>query len=256
MTKFKATFTFFLVLLAVVAFPVAGETPQELLLRIDQARNVVDLRCDVTLTSYDGEKILEHEKLAIQVKTTSKENKTLVWFAAPASVKGRRLLMAGNTVYLLFPATSNPIRLSPLQVLVGQASNGDVARTGFAQEFLPQKLTRTSLDGQACWLFELTAQPDRQTGTYAKARLWVRSKDLRPLKAEFLTASDELLKIARYSDWRQIDGKQFPCKLVITEADNPKRYTVLTYSHIASHPVPSSLFERSALSFWVAGGSQ
>ncbi len=256
--KYKTFFyilSFFVLVLPLKAESPTPQDPQDLLWRIDKARNILDLRCEVTLTSYQNGKIQEHETLEVQVKTSRQENKTLVWFASPASVKGRRMLMAGNTVYLLFPATSNPIRLSPLQVLVGEASNGDVARTGFAQEFQVRQLQKVTYEGQACWLFHLSAKQDRQTGTYAEARLWVSQKNLHPLKAEFLTASGELLKTGVYEDWKAIDGKQFPCRLVITDAQDPSKHTVLTYSRVSSHPVPESLFQRVVLSSWYPGGN-
>lgn len=246
-----------LALLILLGASLAGfcETPEALLLRIDQARNVPDLNCRIVMTSFLGEKVQEDETLSIQVKTTQEENKTLVWFVGPPSVKGRRMLMAGNNVYLLFPATSNPIRLSPLQVLVGEASNGDVARTGFAQEFAVQHLSRQQFEGQECWLFTLIAKPDRESGTYAQARVWVNVHNLRPLQAEFLSASGQILKKARYSDWQYFHGKQFPCRLDITDALNPDKHTSLVYTQIQSRFVPDSLFTRQALGSWVGGSS-
>ena len=74
------------------------------------------------------------------MKIGADHNRVLMYFVDPASDRGRKLLVDGDAVYLLFVRTTNPIRLSPLEVLTGQASNGDVVRT-FARDYDVETMT-------------------------------------------------------------------------------------------------------------------
>ena len=106
------------VLLLGVAFTLHAESPAELLARVDAQRYVPDLSFVLQMTSFDGDKQVESNTLWGFVKGVGTVNRSLVAFADPVSVKGRKMLLDGNIVYLLFPKTTNPIRLSPLQVLM------------------------------------------------------------------------------------------------------------------------------------------
>jgi len=160
------------------------------------------------------------------------------------------MLMDGNIVYLLFPKTTNPIRLSPLQVLMGQASNGDVVRTGFSQDYDVSSLTETDRNGVRCYLFSLAVKEGRRDASYRKVTLWVEKDSLRPAYAEFSTG-DKLLKQATYSDYRTALGKDLPFSVDIHDGDNPQKHTVMAYVKVGQKPVPDTVFRRDYLPSWV-----
>ncbi|MGO9309833.1 MAG: outer membrane lipoprotein-sorting protein [Spirochaetia bacterium] len=226
-----------------------AESPQELLARIDAARYVADLSFVLQMTSFDGEKQLDSNILWGFVKGLGGENKSLIAFAEPASVRGRRMLMDGNIVYLLFPRTTNPIRLSPLQILMGEASNGDVVRTGFAQDYDAVSLEDTQRNGTACYLFSLSVKESRKDATYRKVQLWVEKDSLRPVYAEFSTG-DRLLKQATYSDYRNALDRVIPFTVDIHDGENPQKHTVMTYLKLGRKPVADTVFRRDYLQSW------
>jgi len=100
--------------------PAWAESPAELLKSIDDRLSIPDMRFEIRVTSFEDGKQKDYNRMWGFVKASeTKDSRILLYFAEPASVKGRKMLMDGNIVYLLFPRTRNPIRLSPLQVLLG-----------------------------------------------------------------------------------------------------------------------------------------
>jgi hypothetical protein len=240
----------------VVAFSLAAtrtaraESAAELLARLDARRDVPDMSFVMQITSYEDARQKDANTLWGFVKTDEVQNRTLVSFAEPASVKGRKMLMDGNTVYLLFPRTKNPIRLSPLQVLMGEASNGDVARTGFSQDYDPAAMEDDSRDGVACLKLTLNVKESKKDSTYKKVLLWVEKSTLHTLYAEFFTSGDKLLKRAYYRDFRRAEGKEIPFVLDIFDGENPQKHTVMEYKKVGRKPVPVSVFRRDYLEAW------
>jgi len=227
-----------------------AESPEELLARMDAKRYVPDLSFVMQMTSFDGDKQVESNTLWGFIKGIGSENRSLIAFAEPASVRGRRMLMDGNIVYLLFPKTTNPIRLSPLQVLMGQASNGDVVRTGFSQDYDVASLTESDRNGVHCYVFSLTVKESRKDASYRKVTLWVEKESLRPTYAEFSTG-DKLLKQATFNDYRTALGKDLPFSVDIHDGDNPQKHTIMTYMKVGQKPVADTVFRRDYLPSWV-----
>jgi len=227
-----------------------ADSPQELLAQVDARRGIDNLAFVLQMTSFDGDHKVDANTLWGFVKGIGSGSKSLLAFADPASVKGRKMLMDGNIVYLLFPRTTNPIRLSPLQVLLGQASNGDVVRTAFSDDYDVSSLSDADRGGMPCYLFLLTLKKDRTDASYQKVSLWVEKETLRAVYAEFSTG-DKLLKQATYSDYRSTLGKDFPFSVDIHDADNPQKHTVMTWLSVGQKPVPDTVFRREYLTTWV-----
>ena len=227
-----------------------AESPEELLARVDAKRDIPNLSFIMQMTSFDGDTQTDSNTLWGFIKGAGTQNRSLISFADPASVKGRKMLMDGNVVYLLFPKTTNPIRLSPLQVLMGQASNGDVVRTGFSQDYDVSSLSETDRGGVACYLFTLAVKESRKDVSYRKVLLWVAKESLRPAYAEFYTG-DKLLKKATYQDYRAALGKDLAFSVDIHDGDDPQKHTVMAYVKVGQKTVPDTVFRRDYLPSWV-----
>ncbi len=240
--------TAFLLALATSTFALS---PEELLAQIDDRRYIPDMTFSLRITSYEGDKKLDSECLLGFSKTSDGKSSVLISFVEPASVKGRKMLMDGNTVYLLFPKTKNPIRLSPLQVLLGQTSNGDVARTGFARDYDVTALAEAGRDGVACYLFSLEAKPARRESTYKRISLWVEKSTQRPIYAEFFSTSDAPFKKALYKNYSSAEGKDLPFVLDIYDGENPQKHTIMAYDRIGTKALPETAFRREYLESWL-----
>ena len=123
------------------------------------------------------------------------------------------MLMDGRMVYYLFPRTRNPIRLSPLQVLLGETSNGDVARTGFAKDYdvtaLTETVGRARPATSSSWMRSGQEGLDLREGR----RSGWRRPSLRPVYAEFSAADGKLLKKAYTRTTGQSKARTFPSPL-------------------------------------------
>jgi len=228
----------------------AGQGATELLASIDSRREIPDMSFELRITSFEAGRQKDFNVLWGFVKTSAADNKVLVSFEEPASVKGRKMLMDGNIVYYLFPRTRNPIRLSPLQVLLGETSNGDVARTGFSKDYDVRELSEADREGTPCYLFALDAKESKKDATYRSVKLWVEKASLRPQYAEFFAADGKLLKRAFYKDYREAEGKDLPFLLDIYDGDDPQKHTTMAYTKIGRKPVPDTVFRRDYLEAW------
>src|SRR5208337_1941282 len=192
--------------------PASAESPSDILLKSDASRTISDMSMEVRLTSFDATQVSDQSTLWGVMKLGKDHNRLLLSFREPASKHGQKFLVDGDAVYVLFEHTTNPIRVSPLEVLTGQASDGDVVRT-FAADYAVAAMNQTTLDGKPALRFDLGAKLGANVSSYAKVALWIDPEDLRLLYAEFYAASGTLLKKAYYRDYRSVLGKVFPCTI-------------------------------------------
>ena len=245
--------------LAVSSFAIASlsvfaqtDSPAQILARSDEARSIPDMSFDVTLRSYDGDRKPDESVLrgVLKLGLGADHDRVLMYFTQPASSRGQKLLVDGDSVYILFPRTTNPIRLSPLEVLSGQASDGDVIRT-FARDYEVEAFAQESLEGAPAYRFSLLAKEGRSDSSYKRVRLWVDKGNCRLLYAEYYAASGALLKKAYYRDYASAMGKDFPLTVDIYSGQDAKKRTTMSFSTIGRQSLPDTAFRRSYLNSWI-----
>jgi outer membrane lipoprotein-sorting protein len=192
----------------------------------------------VKITNY--EKGREDEEHLFQVYQKGID-KTYIEFLSPRE-KGRHLLMLGDDMWIYLPDTSRPIRITPLERLTGNASNGDVARTNWSFDYDPVYLRTEDVDGAACHVLELTAK--RKGATYRKVHLWLRADNTRPVKADFFVASGKLLKSASYDRYGTVNGHIMLTRLTIYDQVRRESRSVMEYAEIAPRALPDRMFHQ------------
>ena len=84
--------------------------------------------------------------------------------------------------------------------------------------------------------------------SYAKIKLWVRKGDFQPVKQEYYTLTDKLIKSTSYQNIKDFSGLKKPAKQVMASALNPKVRTILeTIKFKGGVKNPSKRFRRSFL---------
>ena len=235
--------TLLLILLIVLAFaccrPSRAATPdaEALLKRSDTFRNGwPSYVVRVKITNYEQGKSDEEKLYEVSQKGT---DRTYVEFMSPRD-KGRHLLMLGDDMWIYLPDTSRPVRITPLERLSGDASNGDVARTNYAVDYSPVYLRAEKVGAEECNVLELTAK--RKGSTYQRIEYWLRVQDARPVKAEFYLTSGKHIKSATFDEYLQYGGKSLLHRLTLYDQIRHNSHSVLEYSGAAQRELPDKLF--------------
>jgi outer membrane lipoprotein-sorting protein len=230
---------FFIGLLFAWAMVSHAATPdaEALLKRSDSFRNGwPSYVVRVKITSFESDKADEERLYEVSQKGT---DKTYVEFMSPRD-KGRHLLMLGDDMWIYLPDTSRPVRITPLERLSGDASNGDVARTNYAVDYAPVYLRTEKVGTEDCYVLDLTAK--RKGSTYQRIQYWVRVQDARPLRAEFYLTSGKHIKSATFDEYIQSNGKSLLHKLTLYDEIRHNSHSVLEYNGAAPRDLPDKLF--------------
>jgi outer membrane lipoprotein-sorting protein len=222
-----------LVLLALlVPLTLRAEDAANVLARTDQTRNAMaSFAVDVELTSTTPDGRHETSKFRVYGKGT---DRSVVEFTAPQTEKGKVLLMLRDAMWIYMPSASRPIRISPLQRLMGQASNGDVARMNFTVDYQASAIAEEA----GAWVLDLAAKDPAVA--YNRVRLWVDKKSFEPRRADFYVASGKLIKRATYTADR----------VEIDDALRPGHRTVMRYTNRVARENPERMFTKDALGKW------
>jgi len=227
----------FLVAWAALGHAAALPDATALLKRSDTYRNgwpSYTLR--VKITNYEAGKSDEEHFYEVSQKGT---DKTYVEFMSPRE-KGRHLLMLGDDMWIYLPDTSRPVRITPLERLSGDASNGDVARTNYAVDYSATYVRDEKLGTENCYVLNLTAK--RKGATYQRIVYWVRIEDARPIRAEFYLTSGKHIKSATFDEYKESGGRLLLRKLTLYDEIRHNSHSVLEYSNAAPRDLPDKLF--------------
>ncbi len=197
---------------------------------------------DIAIATTLADKSSETRKYRVLSK--GNEN-SVVMVTEPAADRGQIMLMKGRDLWVFMPEVSQPIRLALSQRLTGQVANGDLARANFTGDYNPRLLRSEKVDGDDHHVLELTGV-DRSV-TYQKVLYWVRAKDYAPSKAEFYSLSNRLLKTCRYENYRTMEGKRRPARLVMEDALRGGEQSVLDYTGMKSRDLPDKVFTKDYL---------
>ncbi len=190
----------------------------------------------VKITTFESNKADEERLYEVSQKGLER---TYVEFMSPRD-KGRHLLMLGDDMWIYLPDTSRPVRITPLERLSGDASNGDIARTNYAVDYSPVYLRTEKVGAEECYVLELTAK--RKGSTYQRIEYWLRVQDARPVKAEFYLTSGKHIKSATFDEYLQTSGRTLLHRLTLYDQIRHNSHSVLEYSGSAPRELPDKLF--------------
>jgi outer membrane lipoprotein-sorting protein len=232
-------FTAFLLACALVAHAASLAAPDAdaVLKKADTYRNGwPSYVLHVKITNFESDKADEEKLYEVSQKGTEK---TYVEFMSPRE-KGEHLLMLGDDMWVYLPDTSRPVRITPLERLSGDASNGDVARTNYAADYTPVYVRTEKVGAVDCYVLDLTAK--RKGATYQRILFWVRVEDARPVRAEFYLTSGKHIKSATFDEYMAISGRTQLRRMTLYDEIRHNSHSVLEYSGIAPRELPDKLF--------------
>ena len=130
---------------------------------------------------------------------TQPQRRSLVLMRSPAEA-GQKVLMLGDDFWLLLPGSQRPVRITPSQKLLGDASTGDIATMNWADDYTGTVAAPAPCpapdDSRSCR--QLSLQATRKGVSYARLELWVGQPRGEPVAAALYLQSDKLAKHARF----------------------------------------------------------
>jgi hypothetical protein len=222
-------------------------TADETLKKIDESRAFGDeFAFTMKLTSFKGATEVDAYELSGYVSLDDKkQSSSLIYFSKPSDVEGRKMLMKAGDVWMHFPKTRNIIRLTPLQLLLGQVANGDIARISFTADYTAA-YDPTSETDSTLSLSLLVKEKSRGT-TYGSIVLRVKKNTLQLIDGNFYSNGGKLLKQVKYKGYKKMLGKDFSSTIEISDGINPTSYTIMEYLSVVKKSIPQQYFRSEYL---------
>lgn len=199
---------------ALAAAPARADDVAALLRAADRFRmNADNLQVETQINVFNADGSPDKERRYTVLAQA--RHQSLVLMQSPAE-KGQKVLMLGDDFWLLMPGTQRPLRITPMQKLLGDASTGDVATLSWSEDY-----TGTLVGDEPCRdpaaptaLAAPTARPAPAAGpllcqhlslsavrrgvSYQRIELWLGKARHEPVRAELYVQSDKLAKQARF----------------------------------------------------------
>ena len=166
------------------------------------------------------------------------KHQSLVLMQSPAE-KGQKVLMLGDDFWLLMPGSQRPLRITPMQKLLGDASTGDIATMSWAEDYAGTLAGEEACGepSQACMHLSLSA--NRKGVTYQRIELWIGKARHEPVKADLYVQSDKLAKQARFVTDKPA-APTMVTEMLLQDQLTSKKETRVRYLARKEHSVPEA----------------
>ena len=199
---------------------------QALVKQADAYRLAMDAgRVETEIRSFKGGQLDKTRNYTVYLKPG---HRSLVLFRSLAE-RGQKLLMQGDDFWLMMPSSQRPLRITPMQKLLGEASTGDIATMTWGDDYEAKALGEETVRGEACVKLELTAT--RKGVSYPRVVAWLAKKGAAPVQAELYVASDKLAKVASFTLGEASDagGRRQVTTMTLTDHLQKERSTEVHY---------------------------
>jgi len=166
------------------------------------------------------------------------KHQSLVLMQSPAE-KGQKVLMLGDDFWLLMPGSQRPLRITPMQKLLGDASTGDIATMSWAEDYSGSVTGEEPCGEPAQTCLHLSLQASRKGVTYQRIELWIGKARHEPVHADLYVQSDKLAKRARFV----MDRPAAPTavtEMLLSDQLTNKKETQVRYLARKEHTVPEA----------------
>jgi outer membrane lipoprotein-sorting protein len=228
-----------IVLISSYSFAVDNDA-SKIVIEVEKILSLKDIKSEQLMTVYRKDGTLRPYKMRV---LTSGKDKSFAEILSPPREKGRQVLKLGETVWSYLPSVKKSIRVSGRGAFMGgDFENNDVLRLNLAGDYTSEIIE--DLPDQ--YVLELKGK--NLSLAYAKIKLWVRKDNFQPVKQEYFTLTDKLIKSTFYQDIKDFSGLKRPSKMVMQNALYPKQKTILEITKFKGGVKnPSKRFRRSGL---------
>jgi len=229
------------IFLLVVFSPVKAFDVKTLLKEADAFRlNADAMRVETEVRVFKYGKLDKTRLYNVYVKPG---RRSVVVMRSPAE-RGQKMLMLGDDFWLVLPSSQRPLRITPMQKLLGDASTGDIASLTWAEDYDGQVIGEAVVEGVPCIRLDITGQ--RKGVSYARIVLSLAKSDRSPVHAELYVASDKLAKEATFR-FGTVAGQKVVNTMVLTDRLQNERVTEVHYLSRTSKALPDEYYNPAFL---------
>jgi outer membrane lipoprotein-sorting protein len=166
----------------------------------------------------------------------------LLRYLSPSREKDNGFLKMGNNMYMYLSNTKRVMRISGRQQLSNSDfSSADILGIDMTIDYQSTLEDIVKVNTDDYYLLLLKAKT--RDAVYPKIRLWVRKNDYIPLKQEYYSSSDKLLRTLIYDEFETVDGILQAKKMTMTNTLIEGEYTVITILEGKfAQTIPNSVF--------------
>jgi hypothetical protein len=165
-------------------------------------------------------------------------HQSLVLMQSPAD-KGQKVLMLGDDFWLLMPGSQRPLRITPMQKLLGDASTGDIATMSWSEDYAGTVAGEEPCGEPQQPCLHLSLAATRKGVTYQRIELWLGKSKHEPIRADLFVQSDKLAKQARFV----MDKPAAPTlvtEMLLQDQLTNRKETRVRYLERKEHTVPEA----------------
>ena len=244
---------FFLVLCTTEALsePLTAQQVAEMIKKADAYRlDEQSAKVTSKVTLYKNGQI---DKTRVYTVYTRKNRESLVLFDSQVEA-GQKMLMLGDNYWLLMPKSRRPIRITPMQKLLGEASIGDISTLTWSDDYNgewveQEQLTIIDADNNTqsvdAQLLKLSAKT--KGASYSTINLWLEEKTGFPIKAELFLQSGKLAKQAWFNKGLR-DGEVKVVAMKLDDKIQKKQQTIIEYQNMTALEIDDKYYNPAYLS--------
>lgn len=168
-----------------------------------------------------------------QYNVYTRENReSLVIFKSPVEA-GQKMLMLGDNYWLVMPKSRRPIRITPMQKLLGEASVGDISTLTWSEDYQASWVSNETIESnlKAVKTNRLRLSANTSGASYEVIDLWLDAKDDFPIKADLYLRSGKLAKQAWFTRGERA-GQARVTEMTLLDQIQPAKKTVIEYQAI------------------------
>ncbi len=190
---------------------------------------------------YENDKLDKQSLYHVFVKSG---RRSLVVFKSAGEL-GQKVLMLDDKFWIFLPNTRRPIRITPMQKLLGEASVGDIATLTWSEDYDGTIVDR-NITEQGINSIKLDLNSTRKGTTYHRIELFVSQEEYFPLKANLYLKSGKLAKVACYESGTMNDQRRV---VVMTLVDriNKHQKTRVNYQGMENKTIADKFYNPAYL---------
>jgi outer membrane lipoprotein-sorting protein len=182
--------------------------------------------------------------------------RSFIRILAPPKDEGMAFLKLHPNLWSCIPRVERSIRIPPsmmLQSWMGSDfTNDDLVRDSSQLDDYEHRLLGVDpapegADGARAWVVEYVPHEDAPV-VWSRILTWVETERAAPLVQEFFDEGGEKLRVMKFSEFRDVDGRPFPHRWSMVPLDKPGHETVIEIEEILFDPeIPASVFTKRNL---------